>query len=204
MAHQRALQVEAAERRLPVVQLSQPVPDVTEGVGTPVPGPRHLRPDLAVHQSGGDGCRLAEPDGGQGVNGLLEVTLVDELARLVHRHQLGVSAQSVLDELGDERVRLDVVLARAVGDGRRSEPPHVAAPSDEAVARPACGRPRLLDVDEEEQLRQAELGFGLALPHAVRAEGASHRAQRLGGVARQTGRPQHLGAVLVAGSGVHR
>ena len=59
--HQGALEVEAAEAGLPLVEVTQPRPHVLVGPAPVVSRAGELRPDLAGEQLGGDGGARVDP-----------------------------------------------------------------------------------------------------------------------------------------------
>ena len=169
MPDQRALQVKAPERRLPVVQLRQPSPDVSQCVRTPMPGAGQLGLHLVVHQSAGQRCGRHDPHRTEGLGGRGEVPTCDGLARGVHGDEFCIAMQAARLELDDQPGTVTVARPGAIADGVGTGGPRVASPTAEASPCTTRHHACLVPVDEEEQIRQRVLRLSLPLPQATGA-----------------------------------
>ena len=206
VADQRALQVEAAEGRLPRVQVGQPGADVVSGPPVVAPGAGELRAHLAPQQPGRDGRRGVDPDVVESLAGAGQVAARDSQSGHLQGHDGGLAMLPLALELRDDAVgarhqRSPVVAAGDLGDhldrlGSGRQPGACLA------AEPARGPPghhagpsRVL-AQQRPGKRQLALGLERTqAPGPVRRRGGLQRADRLAGA---PGRGQHLGPVLLA------
>ena len=96
---QGALQVEAAEGRLPLVQVGQPRSHVVAGAASVPSRPGELGPDLPREQPGGDGGARVDPDRADAGRRIRQLAAVDLDPRGLQLQQYGVARVTVPAQL---------------------------------------------------------------------------------------------------------
>ena len=200
------LQVETAERALPLVQVAEPATKVLQSVGTPTHALGEGRTHVPPTQPHTQRSPLRDPDGREAAPTFLELAPPDGDQRRIETGVDRPPRHFEPSELLGQRIRAgDQGGLRAtqthLGAQHQGLGPHAqgggACPTEPRPSRP-CSRQRPRRIRAQRRTGDRELGLGAALCKVVGSERASRLVERSETTASQTRGHQHLGPILVA------